>query len=199
MTRLLGLLILLAAPSSASAALISYVANLNGPAESPPNTSPGTGAAQLDYDSGAHTLRIQFSFSGLLGVTTAFTINSATAAPNTGTAGVAIQIPTASGSPFNVTGGSYDQTFNTLSPLLYNSAYVTSNGGTVAGAEQALINGLNANEAYFNIRTSVFPVGEIRGFFAPSAVPEPSSLVLLGLGTLGLVIARSQRGGRTEK
>jgi hypothetical protein len=43
---------------------------------------------------------------------------------------------------------------------------VTANGGTTAGAEAALLAGLEAGQAYLNIHTTMFPGGEIRGFLA---------------------------------
>jgi hypothetical protein len=48
----------------------------------------------------------------------------------------------------------------------YNPAFVTANGGTTAGAEAALLAGLEAGQAYLNIHTTMFPGGEIRGFLA---------------------------------
>src|SRR5664279_3351298 len=73
--------------STAHAALISYEAILDGPSESPANASPGTGLAFVDYDNTLHTLRVQASFNGLLGTTTASHIHSATTTAGSGTAG----------------------------------------------------------------------------------------------------------------
>src|SRR5437899_1580373 len=67
--------------SRANAALVVFTANLDGPSEFPANNSPGTGFAQVDYDTIAHTMRVRVTFSGLLGTTTASHIHSATAAP----------------------------------------------------------------------------------------------------------------------
>src|SRR4051812_49637654 len=61
------LAVVLGTAGRAGAALISYTATLSGPAESPPNASPGTGSTQVDYDSTAHTLRVRATFSGLTG------------------------------------------------------------------------------------------------------------------------------------
>src|SRR5437762_82616 len=77
----------LGAFSAANATVITYVANLNGPSESPPNASPGTGSGQVDYDNVAHTLHVHVTFSGLVGTTTASHIHAPTATPGTGTAG----------------------------------------------------------------------------------------------------------------
>src|SRR5690242_12102428 len=128
MNRLAGLAVLslaiLAGTSpGARADLIMYAANLDGPSESPPNASPGTGFAEVDYDSIAHTLRVQVSFSGLLGTTTASHIHAATAVPGTGTAPVATQTPTFSGFPGGVTSGTYDHTFDMTQTSFYNAPF----------------------------------------------------------------------------
>jgi len=55
----------------ARAVPIEFTATLTGPGESPPNASPGTGFADVFFDTAAHTLRVIVDFSGLLGTTTA--------------------------------------------------------------------------------------------------------------------------------
>src|SRR5581483_2234973 len=168
MTRLFGLAAVAAAmfllAPSAHADIMRYVADLSGPAESPPNASPGIGFAEVLFDNTAHTLRVQVTFSGLLGTTTASHIHSATALPGTGTAGVATQTPTFMDFPLGVTSGTYDHTFDTTLLSSYNPAFVTANGGTAASAEAALAASLAAGTAYLNIHTTQFPGGEIRGF-----------------------------------
>src|SRR4051812_21680279 len=107
--RFLGLAALTAAlagfAADARAAFIVYTAALSGPAESPPNSSAGTGFAEVDFDIVAHTMRVQVSFTGLTSGTTASHIHSATAVAGTGTAGVATQVPTFSNFPLGVTSG----------------------------------------------------------------------------------------------
>lgn len=194
MTRSVGLAVLAAAilgfAQGAHAVPIVYTAVLSGPGESPPNASPGTGFAEVDFDIAAHVMRVQVSFSGLLAGTTASHIHSPTAVPGTGTAGVATQVPSFVGFPLGVTSGTYDHTLDTSLASTYNPAFVTASGGTPASAEAALAGSLAAGTAYLNIHTSVFPNGEIRGFLGPRAVPEPATIGLLALGALLLVYAR---------
>jgi CHRD domain/PEP-CTERM motif len=170
---------------AARADVFIYEADLSGPAESPPNASPGTGFAEVIYDDSAHTMHVQVSFSGLLGTTTASHIHSATTVAGTGTAGVATQTPTFMGFPLGVTSGTYDNMFDMTLLSFYNGAFVTANGGTAASAEAALASGLAQGKAYLNIHTTVVPGGEIRGFL--TAVPEPSSIAMLGIGSMSVL------------
>jgi hypothetical protein len=172
--------------TQASAALVIYQATLSGPAESPPNASPGTGFAEVDIDTVADTLRVRVTFSGLEGTTTASHIHCCTPLAGTGTAIVATTVPTFPGFPLGVTSGTYDQTFNVLLDSTYNPAFETAHGGTATDAFTALVDGLNSGEAYLNIHTTVVPGGEIRGFLLASAVPEPSTWAMMILGLVGI-------------
>ena len=91
--------------------------------------------------------------------------------------GVATTVPAFPGFPIGVTSGTYDHVLDLTSLASYSSAFVTLQGGTVAGAEAALIRGIVNGETYLNIHTTNFPSGEIRGFLV--AAPTPAQLSLL--------------------
>lgn len=185
MNRILSLAVLvvclLGVTPSSDAELVMYVATLDEFSE----PTLGTGFAQIDYDDTLHTLRVQVTFSDLLGNTTASHIHSPTPAPLTGTAGVATQVPTFTGFPLGVTSGFYDQTFDMTQASSYNASFITANGGTPASAETALASSFAAGTSYLNVHTTSVPGGEIRGFLLP--VPEPSTLVLAGVAAVGLL------------
>ncbi|MDQ6655873.1 MAG: CHRD domain-containing protein [Verrucomicrobiota bacterium] len=168
-----------------------YTAFLSGPAESPPNASPGTGFAQITLSLATHTFSVQVNFTGLTGTTTASHIHAATAVPGAGTAGVATQTPSFSGFPLGVTSGNYSNTFDMTLASTWNAAYISANGGTPAGAEAAFATALANGTAYFNIHTTTFGGGEIRGFLLPA--PEPVSTTLFVLGGVAICLARRFR------
>ena len=154
----------------------------------------GSGTALVTYDSTAHTLVVSFNFSGLSGPTTVAHIHCCVNPP--GTVGVATYPGTFPGFPTGVTSGSYTSPtpIDLLSTASYTSAFLTNfGGGTAAGAEAALIAGLQAGRAYLNVHTSAFPGGEIRDFL--SEVPEPGSAALCGgmLAGLAAVVLRRRK------
>jgi hypothetical protein len=188
----------LVSATTAQAAVTVFGGTLTGPAESPPNSSPGIGTTLVSIDPVTHQLTLTVSFSGLVPTTaagapsgtTAAHIHAPTPLPLTGTASVATQLPSFVGFPTGVTAGSYTNTFNTLDPLFYNPAFITANGNTVAGAEAALFGAIGSGRAYLNIHSNAFPQGEIRAFLV--AVPEPATwaMMLIGFGAMGWSIRR---------
>ncbi len=100
-------------------------------------------------------------------------------------AGVATTTPSFPGFPLGVTSGTFLSLFDLTLAASWNPAFVANNGGSTAFAEAALAAATADGTAYFNIHSTLFPGGEIRGFLQP--VPEPgSSIVLLGIGVAGL-------------
>ena len=53
--------------ASASADMLKYSADLNGPSENPPTTSKGVGAIEATYDTATKTLTWSGTYSGLTG------------------------------------------------------------------------------------------------------------------------------------
>jgi CHRD domain len=176
--------------SSARAHTKVYEFDLSGAAESPPVVTTGTGFARATFDLDLVTMRIEASFSDLMGNTTAAHIHCCDFNAQ-GNAGVATITPSFTGFPSGVTSGSYDNTFDMTLESNYRGAYLAANGGSVANALNALLADLDSGRAYFNVHTTSFQSGEIRG--QASLVPEPAAaiLVITGVG-LPLLLRRSR-------
>jgi hypothetical protein len=111
---------------------------------------------------------------------------AAAAVTNTG---IAIGAPSLPGFPLGGTSGTYAQVLDLTSPSIYNSTFLANNGGA-AGAEAAFVAALASGRTYWNVHSSSFPGGEIRGF--PVLVPEPGSVGVLAMG-LGMLLGQRMR------
>jgi CHRD domain/PEP-CTERM motif len=105
-------------------------------------------------------------------------------------------VPTFPSFPLGVTFGTYLQTFDLNAAGSYNPAFITANGGTVAGAKATLVGGLLAGQTYLNIHTTANPGGEIRGQLV--ATPEPNTMVVLSTGLLGMATVLRKRKRRVS-
>lgn len=146
----------------------------------------GLGIAKIAYDQTAHTLQVDVEFSGLSGNTTVAHIHGPTTVAATGTAGVMTMTPSFLQFPTGVQSGTYSALLDLTSASSFRAGFITASGGTPAGAESAFLSAVNDGKAYFNVHTSAFPGGEIRGFFTPyTPVPEPSTTCAVGAALLG--------------
>jgi CHRD domain-containing protein len=110
-----------------------FKATLDGKSEVPPNTSAGTGTADIDYDAASKKLTWKLTYSGLTGPATAAHFHGPAAAG--ANAGVAVAIPNATTSP-------------------------AEGSATLTDAQAA---DLEAGKYYVNVHTKANPGGEIRG------------------------------------
>jgi len=195
---------LAALPVSVKADILTFTTTLSGANEVPPVASPGTGTAVVTVDTVANTMTVSATFSGLLATSPTTSLPSATTAahihcctPPGANAGVATAVPSFPGFPLGVTSGTFLNTFDLSAASTYNPAFVTAQGGTVAGARAAFLAGLQNGLTYFNIHTNAFGGGEIRGQL--QAVPEPAMLVLLGTGLAAVAGRTLRRRRRSER
>ncbi len=174
------------------AAIIQFSTNLLGANENPAVPSPGSGTAFVTYDDLAHTLVVHASFFDLLGLTTASHIHCCADVPTN--VGVATYPGTFPGFIVGVTSGTYDSPapIDLTQTSSYTATFLNNfGGGTAAGAEAALIQGMFDGRAYFNIHTSLYPGGEIRGHL--SEVPEPGTFALGGLALAAVAAGHRRR------
>ena len=185
MKKILLSTLLASALVSTQAATFQF--NFNFAPEAVGATGSGTGSAF--YDDVTHSFQMAANFSGLSGNVSQTHFHGATATPGTGNASIMVGNTSLPGFPLGGTSGSYSQTIDLSQGSVYNVNYFgTVHSNNVVTARAAFIDGLNQGRVYWNIHSSTFPGGEIRGW--ATLVPEPSSLALFGLGAVALAARR---------
>jgi len=175
----------IAVPTLAQPTDPTYRAVASGQAEVPPNASAGSSLATIELN--GSVLQVDLPFRDLSGTSTVAHIHCCTADAFTGTAAVAVPF---TDFPVGVRAGDYGATFRLDEESTYAPAFLAANGGSVRGAYAALVEGINANEAYVNIHSALYPNGEIRGFLVAAPIPEPAEWAMLGAGLAGLLWLR---------
>jgi hypothetical protein len=151
-----------------------FTAYLTGTAESPPNSSDAIGHVVLTLDVDEGIMDVDTTFAELTGTPTAAHIHAPTTAVGSGTADPATQLPSLTDFPTMVHEGDYQHEFDLLDAGTYNPIFFVASGGTTGDALGALFTALDTGKAYFDIHTTAFPDGEIRGFL--SRVPGDYNL-----------------------
>ena len=186
-TKSLRLAVVVAAmlPSVASAALLTYTADLSGDQHTPTVMTDATGTATLRVDDVAQTLSFQMDVSGIYLDDLWDTLVAAPVGPihlHDGDVGVngPVVIPFA----FDLATYSATASGFSLNVSEYSFADAAATSGTDLGFDEYLAR-LNARGSYINIHTNDFNSGEIRGQLA--AVPLPASVLMLagGLAAIG--------------
>lgn len=139
------------AASTAALAPVAQAADIyravsSGALQAPPNGSPGSSVTTVEID--GSLLRAEVPFRDLVGGTTEAHIHCCTTESFTGVAPVAVSFVDF---PLHVTAGEYRHTFDVGDPAIYDPAFLASFGGTAAAAGSALVDAMNANQAYVNI------------------------------------------------
>jgi hypothetical protein len=165
--NLVAVVFLLIGTHSASAAVLTFETNLDGLQEVPPNASPAFGLGDLTLDTVSGLVTITSgTYQDLLGGATAVTLNGM-AGPGTN---APILLVLTLDTPGAATG--------------------TFSGGGTLGV--MAVGGMQAGNTYINIRSQVFPSGEIRGQIF-QVTPEPGSIVLVVVGAMGLTAGARRR------
>lgn len=185
-------LALAAAPVPRAAAQQPFVAVLSGFEQDPPISTPASGLAVVTVDLALHTIRVKMRFNNLSSGATHAGLHGLTAEPGRGTADSATPVPALAGFPLGQTSGTYDQTFFYDNPATFDPAFVAAHGG-MSQAPEVFAFGIGDGKAYFNIRTSAYSNGEIRGFLR-SAQAADFDLNGIVLGP-DLALWRAEYGG----
>lgn len=175
------------AATGRAAAAQTWAGMLSGGQDVPANGSTASGFATLTL--AGNLLNVNVSWMNLVGGPVAAGHIHCCVMPGEN-AGVAV--------PFvgiaNMITGTYTNSFDLMNSSVYSAAFLSANGGTAAGAEIALLDGLNAGEGYVNLHDAMYPGGEIRADVMTTPEPTTFALAALGLGGAGLLARRRRHG-----
>jgi hypothetical protein len=151
--------------------------------------SPGTGTLRALLAASGLSLTVDLSYRDMLAPVAGAHIHTGGPGVN---GPVAIDFGGSNGFVFGLTAGAYSRVFDLTLAQSYGGTYLQSFGGDVAAARADFVSNFVTSNVYGNLHSSVRPAGEIRANLAVTAVPEPSTYVLMatGLGALGLVARR---------
>jgi hypothetical protein len=193
-----GALVAAVAGGRAQAQTVSLAAALSGDQEVrpglPPVVTSASGFGTLTYNQGLGTIVVNLRVQGLTGTTVGVGPGGGPGHVHFGLPGMngGIVIPVTS-APIGATSFDVTQSYTFASLLGFgvaaaDVATLTTQLNGLVGASVGTPAGL-----YFNVHTTTYPGGEIRGNLA--VVPEPSTYVLMagGLTLLGGVAARRRR------
>jgi hypothetical protein len=185
---------------ASSRAATTLTATLTNAAEFPP-TSPTTAAGAPRTSFGTATFVLNDAQTAMTFTATVtgidFTGTQSTDVNDNLTVAHIHASPTASlTSTAGVVWGFFGSPFNDNNPNdVITTPFASGIGGTISGKWDAAegngttltaqLSNILTGHAYINFHTTQFGGGEIRGFL--TVVPEPSSIVLLGMGATGLV------------
>jgi hypothetical protein len=176
-------------------AATTFTSRLSGLSEVPtPNNSAGSGTATAAFFNANNSIRLTGRFQNLTGLSLLGHLHCC--ASTTANGAQAIDFSENPGFELGVRSGSFDLIYDLLDSTTYTAAFLAASGGTALGARDRLLSNFNNGLGYFNIHSTVFRGGELRGQLA--GIPEPASwgMMIVGFGFAGGAMRRRRQSVR---